>query len=302
MKTRTEQEISSGWRDEDPVLVTVCCTTYNHEKYVRDAIESFLMQETDFPFEIIIHDDASTDGTAEVILDYANRYPQLIRTILQTENQYSKAGLINPRFVFPQAKGKYLALCEGDDYWTDAKKLQKQVTFLENNTEYVITYSDCQPFDDNGPVDHDYGGARKDLSATELKKATPIFTLTTCFRNVIGEIPLDLMSARYGDFVTWSLLGQFGKGKYLDEIRPAAYRVHERGLHSSKDDNARAEMRLITISALFAHYVRIGDRDMARFYKTRMFMTLLHTMGFGFLYRLARSLQRTFVRITGTGR
>ena len=302
MTTRTEQEIVSGWRDEDPVLVTVCCTTYNHERFVADAIESFLLQETDFPFEIIVHDDASTDGTGDIILDYASRYPRLIRPIIQSENQYSKGGLINPRFVFPQAKGKYLALCEGDDYWTDAEKIQKQVTFLENNPEYVITYTDCQPFDEDGPIDHDYGGAREDLSALELKKATPIFTLTACFRNVIGEIPLDLMSARYGDFVTWSLLGHYGKGKYLADIRPAAYRVHDRGIHSSKDDNARAEMRLITISALLAHYVRIGDRELVRFYKTRVFMTLLHTMGFGFLYRVARIVQRAFRRITKIGR
>ena len=278
--------------------VTVCCTTYNHEAYLRDAIEGFLMQETDFPFEIIIHDDASTDGTAKIILEYEKEYPRLIRTIIQSENQYSKAGLINPRFVFPEAQGKYLALCEGDDYWTDPGKLQKQVTFLENNPDYVITYSDCQPFDENGIIDHDYRGARRDLTATELKRATPIFTLTSCFRNVIGEVPLDLMSARYGDMVTWSLLGHHGKGKYLAEVSPSAYRVHDRGLHSMKDDNQRAVMQLITISALYAYYVRIGDDEIARFFKSRMFITLLHTMGFKFLYRFARTLVQTWGRVT----
>lgn len=298
MKIRTEDEIISGWQGQGSALVTVCCTTYNHESYVREAIESFLIQETEFPFEIIIHDDASTDGTAAIILEYAERYPRLIRTIIQTENQYSKAGLINPRFVFPEATGKYLALCEGDDYWTDRRKLQKQVTFLENNPDYVITYSDCQPFDENGVIDDDYGGVREDLSATQLKKATPISTLTSCFRNVINEVPLDLMSARYGDFVTWSLLGHHGKGKYLAEVSPSAYRVHDRGIHSSKDDNQRAVMRLITISALYSYYVRIGDEEIARFFKSRMFMTLLHTMGFGFLYRFARMLLRSWRKIT----
>lgn len=297
MKNRTEQEIISGWTNDSSVVATVCCTTYNHEAYVRDAIDSFLIQQTSFPFEIIIHDDASTDRTAEIILEYAEKYPRLIRTIIQTENQYAKAGLINPRFVFPQARGKYLALCEGDDYWTDASKLQKQVTFLEENPEYVITYSDCQPFDDNGPIDHDFGGAREDLSATQLKKATPIFTLTSCFRNVIKEVPPDLMSARYGDFVTWSLLGHHGKGKYLPDVLPSAYRVHDQGIHSSKDDNQRAVMRLITISALYAYYVRLGDMEIARFFKSRMFMTMLHTMGFGFLYRFARMLLRSWRKI-----
>jgi len=299
MKIRTEDEIISGWRGQNAPLVTVCCTTYNHESYVREAIESFLVQETEFPFEIIIHDDASTDGTAAIIQEYAEKYPRLIRTIIQTENQYSKAGLINPRLVFPMAAGKYLALCEGDDYWTDRRKLHKQVSFLETNPGYVITYSDCQPFDENGVVDHDYGGAREDLTATQLKKATPIFTLTSCFRNVIDEVPLDLMSARYGDLVMWSLLGHHGKGKYLPEVSPSAYRVHDRGLHSSKDDNQRAVMRLITISALYAYYVRIGDKEIARFFKSRMFMTLLHTMGFGFLYRFAKMLLRSWRKITG---
>lgn len=298
MKIRTEDEIISGWQGQNVPLVTVCCTTYNHESYVHEAIESFLVQETEFPFEIIIHDDASTDSTAAIIQGYAERYPRLIRTIIQTENQYSKAGLINPRFVFPMAAGKYLALCEGDDYWTDRRKLHKQVSFLEANPGYVITYSDCQPFDENGAIDHDYGGARKDLTATQLKKATPIFTLTSCFRNVIDEVPLDLMSARYGDLVTWSLLGHHGRGKYLPEVSPSAYRVHDRGIHSSKDDNQRAVMRLITISALYAYYVRIGDDEIAGFFKSRMFMTLLHTMGFGFLYRFARMLLRSWRKIT----
>lgn len=291
-----------AWANRSPIMLSVCCTTYNHEKYVREAINGFLIQKTDFPFEIIIHDDASTDRTADVIFEYVEKYPRLIRTIIQAENQYSKGGLINPRFVFPQAAGKYLALCEGDDYWTDSSKLQKQVDFLENNPDYVITYTDCQPFDEHGPIDADYGGAREDLSELELKKATPIFTLTTCFRNVIDEVPLDLMSARYGDFVTWSLLGHYGKGKYLPEITPSAYRVHDRGIHSSKDDKQRAVMRLITISALFAYYVRIDDKEMARFFKLRMLMTTLHTMGFGAFYRFARLLVRFGRKIKRIGR
>ena len=293
MKTRTEDEIISGWQDQGSPLVTVCCPTYNHEDFIREAIDSFLIQETEFPFEIIVHDDASTDGTAAIVLEYAQRSPRLSRTIIQKENQFSKAALINPRFVFPAAKGKYLAICEGDDYWTDNRKLQKQVMFLEKNPDYVITYSDCQPFDENGVIDHDFGGAREDLSAKQLKKATPIFTLTTCFRNVIHEVPPDLMSARYSDFVIRSLLGHHGKGKYLADVSPSAYRVHERGVHSMKDDNERAVMQLITISALYAYYVRIGDDEIARFFKSRMFITLLHTMGFKFLYRFARTLVRT---------
>jgi len=149
---RNQEEIMGDWGGGASPLVSICCITYNHVSYIMEAIDSFLMQETTFPFEILIHDDASTDGTTDIIIDYANKYPDIIRTIIQTENQYSKGGLINPRFVFPKARGKYIALCEGDDYWTDKTKLQKQVNFLENNPDYVITYTDSQPFDKSGKL------------------------------------------------------------------------------------------------------------------------------------------------------
>jgi len=100
------------------------------------------MQKTDFAFEILIHDDASTDGTADIIREYEKKYPDLIKPIYQVENQYSKGGGISIRFNFPRAEGKYIALCEGDDYWIDPFKLQKQVDFLEANPEYGLCYTD----------------------------------------------------------------------------------------------------------------------------------------------------------------
>lgn len=125
-------------------LVSICCITYNHEKYIRDAIEGFLIQKTSFPIEIIIHDDASTDNTPNIIKEYTNNYPNLFVTVLQTENQWSKGGgSILARFVFPLARGKYISLCEGDDYWTDPMKLQKQVVFLEHNKDHGLVYTKC---------------------------------------------------------------------------------------------------------------------------------------------------------------
>jgi glycosyltransferase involved in cell wall biosynthesis len=115
-------------------MVSVNCITYNHEAFITDAIESFLMQKTDFQYEILIHDDASTDGTADIIRKYEKQYPDLIKPICQTENQFSKGVEIlylNSR----RAKGKYLALCEGDDYWVDPYKLQKQVDYMEAHPE-----------------------------------------------------------------------------------------------------------------------------------------------------------------------
>jgi glycosyltransferase involved in cell wall biosynthesis len=116
--------------------VSIRCTTYNHAPYIRDAIEGFLMQKTNFPFEIIIHDDASTDGTAEIVKEYTDKYPDLIIPILQKENQYSKGRCRMFAFINKEISGKFVALCEGDDYWTDPLKLQKQFDFMEK-------YKDC---------------------------------------------------------------------------------------------------------------------------------------------------------------
>ncbi len=120
------------------IAVSIICNAYNHEPYIADALDSFVMQKTDFAFEVLIHDDASTDATADIIRLYEKKYPELIKPIYQTENQYSKKVGIGRNFQFPRAKGKYIAFCEGDDYWTDPYKLQKQYDALERNPDADI--------------------------------------------------------------------------------------------------------------------------------------------------------------------
>lgn len=120
-------------------LVSILCLTYNHEAYIRRALESFVMQKTDFPFEVIVHDDASTDGTAAIIREFEQRYPDIIRPVYQNENQYSKPDTpIIQTFMLPLAKGRYFAFCEGDDAFTDPLKLQRQADFMEQNPDYVM--------------------------------------------------------------------------------------------------------------------------------------------------------------------
>lgn len=138
-KLRSEDEIISSWNGgTDTPLVSICCITFNHEAYIEDALEGFLIQQTDFPFEILIHDDASTDATAEIIREYERVYPKLIKPIYQTENQYSKVRAMNPTFNYPRAKGDFIALCEGDDFWTEKNKLQKQVDYLQSHEAYSM--------------------------------------------------------------------------------------------------------------------------------------------------------------------
>lgn len=124
----------------DEILVSILCMTYNHEHYIADALEGFIRQKTNFKIEVIVHDDASTDHTAEIITKYAEKYPGLIKTIMQKENQYSKHVKIRVTYMYPEVLGKYIALCEGDDYWTDSNKLQKQVDFMVAHPDCTMCY------------------------------------------------------------------------------------------------------------------------------------------------------------------
>lgn len=133
---------------ENEPLVSIICTAYNHGKFIKNALEGFLMQKTTFTFEILIHDDASTDNTANIIREYEKKYPNIIKAIYQKENQYSK-GKIPTIFLYEKAKGKYLAFCEGDDYWTDENKLERQVNFLEKDYSYYGIVHNYLPIDEN---------------------------------------------------------------------------------------------------------------------------------------------------------
>ncbi len=118
------------------VMVSVLCTAFHHEAYIADALESFVSQETDFAFEVLVNDDCSTDSTAAIIRRYAEEYPQIIRPFLQEKNLFSQGINIYDEVFYPAMQGKYIALCEGDDFWTNPHKLQQQVDFLESHPDY----------------------------------------------------------------------------------------------------------------------------------------------------------------------
>lgn len=122
-------------------MVSICCATYNHAPYLAQTLEGFLAQQTNFPIEILVHDDASADGTADILRSYAARYPDIVKPLFETENQYSKGVAIDPTFNYSRAQGKYIALCEGDDYWCDPEKLQKQVDFMEAHPECTFCFT-----------------------------------------------------------------------------------------------------------------------------------------------------------------
>lgn len=119
-------------------LVSIVCDTYNHAPYIRRTLDGFLSQQTEFSFEIIVHDDASSDGTADIIRSYEAAHPGLFRCVYRTENIYSKDPKILEHYVFPLARGKYIAICEGDDYWTSPNKLQKQISYMEAHPDCTL--------------------------------------------------------------------------------------------------------------------------------------------------------------------
>lgn len=123
-------------KDNNKLLVSICCLTYNHESFIRQCIEGFILQKTNFKFEVLIHDDASNDNTAAIIREYEKKYPEILKPLYQTENQHSLGVRPMSQFNWSRAKGKYIAMCEGDDYWSDPLKLQKQFDLMEKNSNF----------------------------------------------------------------------------------------------------------------------------------------------------------------------
>lgn len=265
----TEQEIMQEWLEPSTLYVSVCCTAYNNEAFIVEALDSILSQKTTFPFEIIVRDDASTDNTASIIQTYQEKFPNIIKPILEKENQYSQGVKALP-VTFAQAQGNYIAICQADDYWNDTTKLQQQIDFLEANPDYVITYHDCEAVTKDGIIHDDLGGAKRDLTAQELQRCTPIYTLTACFRNVIQNYPKEHYSARIADLFLWSMLGAYGKGKYLENIKYARYRIHAGGIFSQKTKKERYEMAMSTDATLFIYYSHRSNKELSQYFKHKL--------------------------------
>lgn len=191
----TEESIISKWNgDPNHPKVSICCSAYNHQAYIGDALAGFLSQQVDFPFEILIHDDASTDETADIIRQYHALYPNIIKPIYQVENQYSK-GNKPGRINHQRSKGKYLAICEGDDYWIDPNKLSQQFHALEKNQDVDLCF---------------HSAYRLDMTNDEKQAIGK-------YREGNGIIPLEaIIQKNYGQIPTAST---FVRREVMSEIR-----------------------------------------------------------------------------------
>lgn len=224
------------------VLVSICCLTYQHEKYISQAIEGFLSQKTNFSFEILIHDDASTDSTAEIVKEYEKKYPNIIKPIYQKENQYSKGVSLSAKYQFPRAKGKYIALCEGDDYWTDPYKLQKQVDVMEKNERCSMCFHSAFILDSKMMNNLDINNLAKPNSLRRLQTSKGGFffeggsgapTASILFRSkLLEDIPNFFYKSPVGDMPLKLILSYLGDIIYIDE--PMS--VRRKGISGSWND------------------------------------------------------------------
>ena len=223
--------------NEQKPLVSITCLTYNHAPYIEKCLQGFVIQKTDFDFEILVNDDASTDETATIIKRFEKEYPHLFKCIYQTENQWSKGVKPSQEFLWPKAQGKYIAMCEGDDFWTDPYKLQKQMDFLESHPDYVICGTDVKRINvkTNTEIPSNFK-KNGTLLLTDILYRNQITTCTAMFRNLdIKKILLsNYIRFKVGDWPLWVSLMQFGKAYNMPEVT-AQYNIHDGGMVSGRN-------------------------------------------------------------------
>ena len=229
------------------IMVSVVCVTYNHKSCLAEAIESVLMQNTDFKYELIIHDDASTDGTTSIIQEYVEKYPDIIVPIYQKENQYSK-GIKATVFFVPKVKGKYIAFCEGDDYWTDTSKLQTQVDIMEQNPSYSMCTHASEKVNTRGEALGVIGDLKEDAvyNAVDIisSEITMFHTSSYLFKTEFAQnLPFYYYSAPVGDYPLRIYLSTRGDIYHISKVM-AVYRL---GIESSWSTTKRKDKKAIAV-------------------------------------------------------
>ena len=230
----------------DIPLLSVCLITYNHVNYIKQAIDGVLMQKVDFAWELIIADDFSTDGTREIVLEYKNKYPDLIKLILQEKNVGAAQNFID---LINAPKSKYIAYFEGDDYWTDPLKLQKQVDFLEANPEYSGAFHDIQLLESDGS----WGNPRKSIQDFKervditledtISMTSPFHTSSFIFRSNSLKLPKEFSRYTSGDMAIFMIVASQGKLRRIPS-NMSVYRKHKGGITKLTDNHRNIKLYL----------------------------------------------------------
>lgn len=251
--------------DKREVFVSVNVTAYQHEKFIEQCLESICTQQTDFRFEVLIGEDGSSDDTRAICLKYAEKYPQRVRLILHDRSNLIKVhdkptGRFNQLTNFKLGRGKYIAFCDGDDYWTDPEKLQKQAKFLDENSSFAIAYHDMQKVDATGKqLSGPVLGERfcVDRSSEQVMAwKSPIHPSSAMVRRShIKDLPAAFREVMCADLFMLGFVAQYGKAGVIP-VRPGAYRIHSGGIFSRKSQLARSRYTLATYQKLMECLVR----------------------------------------------
>lgn len=274
------------YRDTEIVknpIVSVMMRAYNNEKYIKEAVDSVLSQKTDYPYEIIIGDDYSSDNTLSIALEYQKLNPQKIVVIHNEKNLRVAA---NTNEILKHCRGSYIAICDCDDFWQDEDKIQKQIEFMEHNVDVVATYHDEILVDEKGVCINDSFipiERKRNFSQDELRQGYWILTTTLCFRSIANQDIITHMTNKVYNEDTFiiSLLGNYGRGVYMQTIKPSAYRQQQSGVWSMQNSARRTLMILSTTGELMLYYRKKGNKQFFRYYQNRMltnFASVLSTI------------------------
>lgn len=220
--------------EDDPVMVSIRCITYNHAPYIRQCLDGFVMQKTNFRFQAVVHDDASTDGTTDIVREYAEKYPDIIIPMYEEENRWSKHDGSLLSCMLPLMTGKYWAECEGDDYWIDPLKLQKQVDFMEAHPDYGMCHTN---FDttigrwNRHVPQHDDDDYLQDMLDGKYQVG---MATTMCIMNLRKKYSFPEVKFASSDVQVWIQLANVSKIKYLEDVT-AVYRILPNSLSHSKE-------------------------------------------------------------------
>lgn len=266
-----ESSIINSWGSNN-LYLSVVCRTYNHEKYIRSAIDSILGQKTEYKYEILVFDDGSIDNTHKILREYQVRYPSIVKLFLFTENRSYEGSRFYPHYIRPHVLAPYTCICDGDDFWTDPLKIQKQIEFLSKNAKYVACTHNVITIDENNNVinvNHFPPHYRKNFTQLEVKQcwAEPL-TQSVIYRNEI-DYPAEFDKSQLGDVFRGSLLGTKGEIAYINDITPSAYRLHNSGIFSSLERTEKYDAQILTFFWLSKYYRRLNDVETASFFRRR---------------------------------
>ena len=267
IKAESESEIIKHWVYKDKCYISCVCITFNQNVYIRDAIDSFLAQETEYCFEIIIHDDASTDGTRDILLEYKNKYPSIIKLVLQDKNQYSQGKRLLP-LVIEYVSGENIAFCEGDDFWIDEKKIDKQIKLASDDIS-MLGHSALK-INHDGDIIGDFNVKSGIKNTDDVIKEPWLMASSSLFfkRKILDDIPEWYSISRNGDVALQLLASKYGN-ILLTDNKSSIYRVNAKGSISVNDlDNInKNRMKFIKMIYCFNKYNRY-KYSISCFYKT----------------------------------